>query len=113
MRSAHSSRFSAHLLRLAGLFVLSMHSPGAGESGARARLAFRILAPVAVDSVAVSLPQTRASSASAVDVSTGGRGRLLLASVDVAFDETLNERSSLLRRSQGVLPQGCGNGRSP
>jgi hypothetical protein len=31
------------ILRLAGLFVLSMHSHGTGESGTRARLAFRTL----------------------------------------------------------------------
>jgi hypothetical protein len=34
---------SRRLLRLAGPFVLSMHSPGNGEAGARARLASRIL----------------------------------------------------------------------
>ena len=39
--------------------VLTHDSPVDGESGARARLAFRILALLALDSVAVSVPQTR------------------------------------------------------
>jgi hypothetical protein len=45
------------ILRLAGLFVLSVHSPGIGESGARARLAFRILKRSAFESVATSMWQ--------------------------------------------------------
>jgi hypothetical protein len=47
----------AALLRLTGPFGLPLPSPGTGESGARARLAFRILERRALDSVATSVWQ--------------------------------------------------------
>jgi hypothetical protein len=40
---------AAAILRLTGPFVLSLHSPGTGESGVRARLAFR--SPTVITSV--------------------------------------------------------------
>jgi hypothetical protein len=82
---------------------MSLCSPGDGESGAWARLAFRNLSPSASIPLRCPYRKNARSTQERAKSATNGISRL----------ESWISRSSILQRPPGNVATGCGNGRSP